>query len=335
MDATALDAMNCIFGSNRVAGPMFAWGAGAFDIRWGPARFVNCTFSYNNTQGLMVISGAATVVNCTFAYNQEQGLWCDSQSTLMNSILYYNGTPGGVQIGGIPPVVTYSDVQGGLAGEGNIDANPIFVSPTDLTLVPGSRCMDAGNPDPAYNDTCFPPSVGTARNDMGAYGGPGACCWLAPCDAPRIVMQPQSQTSCLGKSVTFSVTSSGFEPLSYQWWFKAAPLPGQRGANLTLVGLRPEDAGLYSVTVSNVVGSATSEPARLTVYDACVDIHMYAGLTISGQMGGTYVVSYTSNLENTNWTAVATNTLSGADWFFLDMESPFQPRRFYRVDLQP
>lgn len=37
----------------------------------------------------------------------------------------------------------------------------------DFHLQPGSPCIDAGNPDPQYNDP------DGSRNDMGAYGGPG------------------------------------------------------------------------------------------------------------------------------------------------------------------
>ncbi|MHA2100651.1 MAG: choice-of-anchor D domain-containing protein, partial [Candidatus Kariarchaeaceae archaeon] len=43
----------------------------------------------------------------------------------------------------------------------------------------GSQCIDAGDPDSSYNDVCFPPSLGTERNDMGAHGGPGGCGWLS------------------------------------------------------------------------------------------------------------------------------------------------------------
>jgi lysyl endopeptidase len=35
--------------------------------------------------------------------------------------------------------------------------------------------------------------------------------------APSITAQPQSQTRCVGQSVTFSVTATGTAPLSYQW----------------------------------------------------------------------------------------------------------------------
>jgi len=46
-----------------------------------------------------------------------------------------------------------------------------------------SPCIDMGDPDPFYNDCedpnnpgfSLPPSWGTLRNDMGAYGGPNGC----------------------------------------------------------------------------------------------------------------------------------------------------------------
>jgi hypothetical protein len=46
-----------------------------------------------------------------------------------------------------PAIVSYSDVQGGIAGEGNINAPPGFVAPAsdDLRLQLSSPCIDAGS----------------------------------------------------------------------------------------------------------------------------------------------------------------------------------------------
>jgi len=135
---------------------------------------------------LYVAGGAVTVENSTIARNASAaGVHiAGGKSDIKNSIIYFNNS-NGAQVGGTANI-TYSDVQGGVAGEGNINFNPAFegtgCEPDDFKLLPGSPAIDAGNPDSQYNDTCFPPSTGNdaqhqALNDMGAFGGPGACGW--------------------------------------------------------------------------------------------------------------------------------------------------------------
>ncbi|MBI2568630.1 MAG: right-handed parallel beta-helix repeat-containing protein [Candidatus Schekmanbacteria bacterium] len=67
----------------------------------------------------------------------------------------------------------------------NISADPLFASPArgDYRLLLGpvaSPSIDAGDPDPYYNDVSFPPSLGWATNDQGAYGGPRAALMALP-----------------------------------------------------------------------------------------------------------------------------------------------------------
>lgn len=220
----------------------------------------------------------------------------------------------------------------------NIFEDPLFAAATDLRLSSNSPCIDAGAADAAFAESCFPPSLGTAYSDLGAFGGPTACFWPLPCSAPAIVAQPQRQGGCLGYSVTFSVTATGTGPLRYQWFRDNVALAGETNPILSVANLQTSSAGLYSVVVSNECSSVTSTDAALVVHDACVDIHMYAGLRITGQPGQTYVVKYTTDGGSTDfatWTPLATNTLANSNWFYLDMESPFHPRRFYGVRLQP
>jgi len=67
--------------------------------------------------------------------------------------------------------ITYSDIEDEtLAGlSGNIFAPPSFANAEtgDYHLAAGSPCIDAGHPDPAYNDG------DGSRCDMGAFGGTG------------------------------------------------------------------------------------------------------------------------------------------------------------------
>ena len=62
-------------------------------------------------------------------------------------------------------------------------------------------------------------------------------------------------------------------------------------------------------------------------------ISIYA---LPGQSGKTYVLKYTTNLTNTNfetWTPLGTNVMTPSGWFYLDMESPWSPHRFYWVKM--
>ena len=171
---------------------------------------------------------------------------------------------------------------------------------------------------------------------MGAWGGPGASDWVVG-DPAKVVAQPRSLTSCLGQTVTFTVGAGGAEPFTYQWYFQDVEVPGATTAQLTVTNLESSDAGNYHVTVSNQFGSATSDLAQLVVNDACVDVRMYAGLQIDGQAGATYVLKYTTDLGNpfSEWTPLGTNVMTSEGWFYLDMDSPFSPRRYYGIKLQP
>lgn len=82
---------------------------------------------------------------------------------------------------------------------------------------------------------------------------------------PSIAQQPSSVVSTQRLSASFTVGANGDAPLAYQWLHAANPVPGATSATLVLNNLQPGDAGEYSVRVSNIVGSAQSAPATLTV----------------------------------------------------------------------
>lgn len=74
-----------------------------------------------------------------------------------------------------------------------------------------------------------------------------------------------------GESVVFWVTVAGLDPLAYQWQFDGADLQdgdrisGSSTSTLRISPVVPADAGTYTVIVSNVHGSVTSNPAELAV----------------------------------------------------------------------
>ena len=84
---------------------------------------------------------------------------------------------------------------------------------------------------------------------------------------PSIVSQPVSQTVTAGQAVSFTVTASGTEPLSYQSEEDGVNIRGAAAASpaLSIANVQASDAGSYAVVVSNSVGSVTSSAVTLTV----------------------------------------------------------------------
>src|ERR1700722_16557564 len=88
---------------------------------------------------------------------------------------------------------------------------------------------------------------------------------------PSITVQPSSQTVIAGQTATFSVTASGTAPLSYQWSKNGTAVSGATSSSYTTPATTSSDNGaLFTVVVSNSVGSVTSNAATLTVNPAPV-----------------------------------------------------------------
>jgi hypothetical protein len=74
-----------------------------------------------------------------------------------------------------------------------------------------------------------------------------------------------------GQTATFSVTATGTAPLSYQWQKNGAAINGATSSSYTTPATTSSDNGaLFTVVVTNSVGSVTSSAAILTVNPAPV-----------------------------------------------------------------
>jgi hypothetical protein len=82
---------------------------------------------------------------------------------------------------------------------------------------------------------------------------------------PVILTQPRSQTVLSGATVTFRSFATNPQTLYYQWQFSGASIAGATGTNLVIASVQGSNSGLYTVLVSNALGSANSRAAFLRV----------------------------------------------------------------------
>jgi predicted outer membrane repeat protein len=142
----------CQFVGNTTGG----WGGGIHATQTMIVR--NCVFNANNANGagggLGLTSSSSTVVEgCTFVNQTGYGIRVSTGSaTVRNSILWGNGPAEYLGV----VIFSHSDVLGGAAGPGMIDADPRFVDAwgpdniqgtldDDLRLGGKSPAIDAGN----------------------------------------------------------------------------------------------------------------------------------------------------------------------------------------------
>jgi predicted outer membrane repeat protein len=164
---------------------------------WCRPALVNCIFNGNSAganggavYSVEWIDGqcSPTLTNCTLVGNSAGrlgGAVCgESANTILANCILWGNSHG--QIAG-DVSASYSDVEGGWPGEGNIDANPYFADPSNgdfhlkskvgrwdpysetwLQDVLTSPCIDAGDPNCSCGGELWP--SGKCIN-MGAYGG--------------------------------------------------------------------------------------------------------------------------------------------------------------------
>src|SRR6185295_18151555 len=88
---------------------------------------------------------------------------------------------------------------------------------------------------------------------------------LAISYAPKITTQPTNQLAAIGGAVTFSVAATSVPAPSYFWYFNQTNLVLTCTNRLTWSNIQPNQAGPYTVVVSNSIGSVTSSVANLVL----------------------------------------------------------------------
>jgi uncharacterized repeat protein (TIGR02543 family) len=181
---------SCIFYQNCAGN-----GGGFCSYRaTSPITIINSLFISNSGGssggGIYTDSGTANATNCIFYGNTKVnfgGAVCHvrtGSTVLKNCIVWGNTSPQIQTVFSGTATASYSNIQGGFTGTGNINSDPLFAdtATNDFHLksqegrwngtswvldTQTSPCIDAGDPTSAYANE---PSPNGSRINMGAYG---------------------------------------------------------------------------------------------------------------------------------------------------------------------
>jgi parallel beta-helix repeat protein len=188
----SLTLTNCRFVENSTTS-RHGNGGGMSNTQSSHPTVTNCMFVKNSVDGngggiSSHVASNPILTNCIFIENSGDlggalSSVTSSAPTLTNCILW-GDSPDEIHLSDGNTVITYSDIQGGWPGEGNINADPLFVDADgaddvigtkddNLRLLPDSPCIDAGDnsavPTSVLTDLDGNPRVTNGTVDMGAY----------------------------------------------------------------------------------------------------------------------------------------------------------------------
>jgi len=184
-----LTVVNGLFYSNGTVEP--EGQGGAIYSSSGNHILTNVTLSNNHASaggGIMSVDSEFTLTNVTFTDNEAfsegiggGGMYNYASNPVLKNCILWGNTPD--QISGEDAIVTFSVIQGGYAGEGNIDLDPLLLPLANNggfsqthALGDESPAIDAANPAlcPIFDQRGFLRPIdgnldGIASCDMGAY----------------------------------------------------------------------------------------------------------------------------------------------------------------------
>ena len=267
------------------------WGGG-INIYNADGFIVNNVISGNqaNQNGGGVICAQisnAQIINNTIVNNTASsggGVYIESSSTATatNTIVRGNSSPQLWDAGAF--AVTYSDIQGGYPGTGNINSDPLFIGGSDYRLISSSPCIDSGTSSEApATDISGTPRPQGQGYDMGAYEYVGI-------PVPDIKANDQNGSITVSSgtpvSIVLSLDPDNLSGQNADWWVVESAPDGHYyhfdlGTGSMVQGLIPTHQGpLFSLGATTLLNSSDLAAGAHTFYFA-VDMNMNGSLDMS------------------------------------------------------
>lgn len=286
----------------------------------------------SNYHVILGTDSTATFVNVTIASNGSRAMTADrSIFYVTNSIIW--GNPSGIYLAGGSATVTYSIVQGGFTGTGNLNLDPQFVDPAsgDFRLKASSPALDAGDNATLSLDTddrdgdgntgeIFPYDLSRAARqinhpradtgsgtaplvDMGAYETANTAPVLNNNGSPALPAITANPLTNPGALITTILASgAGSDPIT-------DPDPGAQDGIAITAADTANGYWEYSLdgTTWNAIGAVSPSSARLLPADATTRLRFVPVMSYSGSATVTFVAWDLSSGSSGGTSAVTPN----------------------------
>ncbi|MCX6915063.1 MAG: immunoglobulin domain-containing protein, partial [Verrucomicrobia bacterium] len=233
---------------------------------------------FDNANGALPLAGLVQDAGGDFygtttsggAYNHGAVLRMSPDGVLTNLYSFAGGTdgsyPAAALLQGRDGNFYGTTAYGGAYGDGTVFRMTPDGTLTTLVAFDGYA---GANPQAALIEDSDGSLLGTTQN--GGADDAGVIFRLSFAGPPQFTAQPASQSVYVGDDVMLSVAVSGASPFFYQWEKNGTNvadggnLSGSTSRVLRLSGVTTNDAGTYSMLVSNPAGTTNSAAALLQV----------------------------------------------------------------------
>ena len=153
---------------------------------------------------------------------------------------------------------------------------------------------------------------------------------------PSLRVQPRSQTTNAGSTITVNAAATGTGPFSYQWFWNGVAIPGATESWITLYDLDVNQAGdSLTFRVTSPEGRVTSAPAIIKVrpvLETNPQIALMPAVVLRGTPGGIVTIEYRTVLDPADaWKKLADVILQSNPTLWFDTNGVAAGQRYYRT----